>query len=232
MTSRRGAETLIREGRVSVNGRIVRVLGTRAHPEKDRILVDGRRIGRPRRSKFYLVNKPRGVVTTTRDPHARKTIMDLVSSRERLFPVGRLDAASEGLVLLTNDGKLAQAMLHPSFAVPRTYRVSVDGEVTASVIQRLRRGVKIGPGRIATPLEVSLREAAESRSVLEITLVEGRRHQVRRMMEAVGHRVRRLLRVRFGPLRLSNLAPGKSRALRPAETEALARLVPDRQQDR
>ena len=224
LASRRGAEVLIREGRVRVNGRVVTQLGARADARRDRISVDGRRLGRPARHRHYLLYKPRGVVTTTRDPHVRRPVTDLVPSRERLFPVGRLDAASEGLLLLTNDGELAQVLLHPSFAVPRTYRVSVDGMVRAPVLRRIAQGVEVR-GRRTSPCEVKLLAQEEARSSLEITLVQGRRRQIREMMRAVGHPVRRLLRVRFGPLRLRGLAPGESRPLTPTEKRALERMV-------
>ena len=224
IASRRAAEALIREGRVRVNGRVVTELGTRAHPQRDRILVDGRRVAGKSRRQSYLVYKPRGVVSTTRDPHATKTVLDLVSSRERLFPVGRLDAPSEGLLLLTNDGELTQALLHPSFEVPRTYRVSVEGELSGAEAQQISAGIELD-GRQTAPCDVRVLSAAPDRSVVEITLIEGRRRQIREMMRALDHPVRRLLRIRFGPLRLGSLKPGESRRLRPAETQALERMV-------
>ena len=207
-----------------VNGRVVTELGTRADPQRDRIHVDGRRVATKGRRQSYLVYKPRGVVTTTRDPHAAKTVLDLVSSRERLFPVGRLDASSEGLLLLTNDGELTQALLHPSFEVPRTYRVSVEGELSAAEAKQIAGGMEVG-GRRTAPCEVRVLSAAPGRSVAEITLVEGRRRQIREMMRMLEHPVRRLLRIRFGPLRLGSLKPGESRRLRPAESQALERMV-------
>ena len=224
VASRRGAEELMREGRVRLNGRVVEELGVRADPRRDRITVDGRRIGRPARRRHYLVYKPRGVVTTTRDPHARRTVLDLVRSSERLFPVGRLDVASEGLLLVTNDGELAQVLTHPSFEVPRTYRVSVRGRVVARDLRRLSRGIEI-EGRMTAPCEVRLLEQNEDRSTIEITLREGRRRQIRLMLAEVDHPVRRLVRVRFGPLRLRGLAPGESRPLSRDEARALERML-------
>lgn len=223
VASRRGAEGLILAGRVSVNGRVVRQLGTRA-ARRDRIEVDGRRIGPPRRTKSYLVYKPRGVVSTTRDPNAKRTVLDLVPSRERLYPVGRLDAASEGLLLLTNDGALAHALLHPSFEVPRTYRVSVRGTVRATALRDLARGIRVG-GRRARAVEARLLERDETYSVLELVLLEGRKRQIREMLRAVGHPVRRLVRVRFGPLVLAGLRPGEWRPLRDGERRALDRML-------
>ncbi len=224
LASRRAGEELIRAGRVRVNGRIVRELGTRADPLRDHVSVDGESVGRPRRCRYYLVYKPRGVITTTRDPHAKRTVLDLVRSRVRLFPVGRLDAASEGLVLLTNDGALAQVMLHPSFRLPRTYRVSVDGEVLARDLKRLASGIEIR-GRRQRVADARLLERSAERSVLQLTLLEGRRRQIREMLGALGHRVRRLVRLTFGPLSLRGLRPGESRPLRADEISALRRLV-------
>jgi pseudouridine synthase len=224
VASRREAERMIETGRVSVNGKVVTQLGTRAAPARDTIRVDGRRVGRPSRRVYYLVHKPRGYVTTTRDPHAKRTVLDLVSSRARLFPVGRLDAASEGLVLLTNDGELSQALLHPSFRVPRIYRVSVDGAVPESTLRQLAEGVEIEGGR-TLPAKVRALTRERERSVLEIELVQGRRRQIREMMLAVGHPVRRLTRVGFGPLRLGGLRAGAARPLQADEVAALRRLA-------
>jgi pseudouridine synthase len=224
VASRRGAEELIRQGRVRVNDEVVRELGTRADPRRDRICVDGRPLGRPQRRVSYVVYKPRGVVTTTRDPHAKRTVLDLLPARERLFPVGRLDSPSEGLLLVTNDGEIAQAMLHPSFEVPRTYRVSVAGHVQAATLESLSRGVEID-GRTTAPCEVRILEREAQRTLLEIVLREGRHRQIRRMMRAVGHPVRRLVRTRFGPLALRGLRAGAWRPLRADERRALKRLV-------
>lgn len=212
-----------------VNGRVVTELGARADPVRARIEVDGRRISRAPRRRSYVVYKPRGVVTTTRDPHARRTVMDLVPELPGLFPVGRLDAASEGLLLLTNDGALGQVMLHPSFQVPRTYRVSVDGALAPEDARRLSAGIEIEGGTTA-PCEVAVLGRDPERSLLEITLVEGRRRQIREMLRAVGHPVRRLVRTRFGPLDLGGLAPGEFRPLRAGEQRALERLVHEAQE--
>lgn len=224
IASRRAAEQLILAGRVELNGRVVSELGTRADPARDRICVDGRRIGRVRARRSYLVYKPRGTVTTTHDPQQRKTAIELVPDRERLFPVGRLDRNSEGLLLLTNDGALAHALLHPSFEVPRVYRVSVEGRATTETLRRLAGGIDLDDGE-RVRAEVRPLDLAESRSVLELTLREGRRHQIRRMLAAVGHPVRRLVRTGFGPLRLEGLRPGEWRPLGRREREALERLT-------
>jgi len=223
VASRRASETLIRDGRVSVNGTIVSELGTRADPVRDRIEVDGEPIRRSGPRRHYVLNKPRGVVTTTRDPHAAHTVLELVPDHERLFPVGRLDAPSEGLLLLTNDGELAQAMLHPSFEVPRTYRVTVSGRVGEASLRRIRRGITLR-GKRTAPCEASVVETQGDRTLLEMTLVEGRRRQIRELLRTLGHPVRKLLRTRFGPLRLRGLRAGQWRVVTPHEHAALERL--------
>jgi len=225
IASRRAAEDLIRAGRVTVNGQVVRELGRRVDPRRDRVSVDGQRIAAREKPRHYVLHKPRGVVSSAREPGARRTVVDLIDVRERLYPVGRLDVQSEGLVLLTNDGALAQALLHPSFEVPRVYRVSIDGEISDESVARLASGVDLGEGERTRPCEVRLMAREALRSKLEICLTEGRRRQIRRMCEALGHRVRRLVRVQFGPLRLGGLRPGEWRPLRPAERAALARIA-------
>jgi pseudouridine synthase len=225
ISSRRGAEQLIREGRVAVNGQVVRELGRRIDPQRDRVAVDGRRVESREPQRYYLLHKPRGVVSSAREASARRTVVDLIGARERLYPVGRLDVQSEGLVLLTNDGALAHALLHPSFEVPRVYRVSLDGMVADETLARLAAGVVLDEGERTRPCEVRLLDRGAGRSKLEICLTEGRRRQIRRMCEALGHRVRRLVRVQFGPLRLGGLRPGQWRSLRPGERAALARMV-------
>jgi 23S rRNA pseudouridine2605 synthase len=228
VASRRAAEQLIRDGRVAVNGQVVRELGRRIDPRRDRVAVDGRRLAARARPRHFLLNKPRGVVSTARDERARRSVVDLVDCGERLFPVGRLDVQSEGLMLLTNDGALAQALLHPSFEVARVYRVSLDGEISPQALAQLASGVDLGEGERTRPCEVHLLAREAGRSKLEIVLAEGRRRQIRRMIEAVGHRVRRLVRVQFGPLRLGSLRPGEWRPLRAGERAALERLVRER----
>ena len=229
VASRRAAEDLIRQGRVTVDGEVVRALGTKVDPERSRVAVDDRPLRRRVPRRTLVVYKPRGVVTTTRDPHARRTVLDLVPRGSRLFPVGRLDAPSEGLLLLTNDGALAQALLHPSFEVPRTYRASVDDMVRADALRRLARGVSL-EGRRSAPCDVRLVRREEGRSVLEIVLREGQNRQIRRMLQAVGHPVRRLVRTRFGPIALGGLRAGEWRALLPSEERALEALRSRRQQ--
>ena len=217
--SRRTAEDLIAEGRVRVNGEVAR-LGTRADAEADTIEVDGAVIGVRQGLVHYLLNKPAGVVTTASDPEGRPTVVALVPPEPRVYPVGRLDADTEGLLLLTNDGELAHRLTHPSFGVDKEYLAEVEGTPSRGALRRLREGVELDDGPTA-PAKVSL----VGGSSLRITIHEGRNRQVRRMAEAVGHPVRRLVRVRIGPLSDRRLAPGEWRALTQAEVRSLERAA-------
>ena len=227
--SRRAAEALIEAGRVSVNGMTVTALGSRADPARDDIRLDGRRVGLPTSRRYLVLNKPRGYVTTRRDPQHRKTVLDLIPDvADYVYPVGRLDYDSEGLLLLTNDGELSARLTHPSHGVPRVYEATVRGVPTEARLRRLAAGVPVD-GRRAAPAGVRLlvnrfaKRTDESR--LRIVLREGRNRQVRRMLEAIGHPVRRLRRVEMGPLRLGRLRPGAVRELLPAELKALERAA-------
>ena len=224
IASRRGAEALIEAGRVAVNGRTAK-LGASADPASDEVTLDGERI-QLERLHYWLVNKPRGVLTTVRDTHGRRTILDLVPDRGvRLFPVGRLDAETEGLVLLTNDGALTHALLHPSREVEREYLVIVRGELRAKEQQRLAKGVRLEDGRTAPARVAKVRFDEDANTTkLHLTLIEGRKRQIRRALAALGHPVRALRRIRMGPLRLGRLPRGQARALRPEEQRALDRL--------
>jgi 23S rRNA pseudouridine2605 synthase len=216
VASRRAAEQLVFAGRVTVDGEVVRD-PARGVGEQDAVAVDGRPALLERRHVVYALNKPAGYVSTASDPQGRPTVVSLVPSRERLYPVGRLDADTTGLLLLTNDGELAHRLTHPSFAVPRVYRAQVRGApVREPALRKLRQGVELEDGRTA-PARV--RRLAPDR--LEIVLHEGRKRQVRRMCEAVGHRVVRLERVAFGPLRLGDIPPGGHRRLSAAEVARL-----------
>lgn len=215
VASRRAAEGLIAEGRVSVAGDTV-TDPARDVDESSAVAVDGRAV-QPEPREVYALNKPRGVVSTARDTHGRPTVVQLVRSRRRLYPVGRLDADSSGLILLTNDGELAQRLTHPRYGVDKVYRARVQpARVSPRALAALREGVELEDGRTA-PTRV--RQPAPG--ILEITLREGRKRQVRRMAEAVGHRVVELERVAFGPLGLRGLESGQSRRLKPAEVERL-----------
>ena len=218
VASRRASEALVFAGRVTVGGEIVRD-PARDVEEGDAVAVDGKPATLERRHVVYALHKPAGYVSTVKDPQGRPTVLSLVRSRERLYPVGRLDADSTGLILLTNDGALAHRLTHPSFEVPRVYRAQVRSPpVREPALRRLREGVLLDDGRTA-PARV--RRLAPDR--LEIVLQEGRKRQVRRMCEAVGHRVVTLERVAFGPLRLGDLPLGGHRRLNAAEVEQLRR---------
>lgn len=223
VASRRKAEELLRQGRVTVDGRVA-ALGESADPEKNTILLDGRPL--QFESKVYiLLNKPRGPVTSLSDPQGRPVVMDLVRDvKEHPRPVGRLDADTEGLLLLTNDGELAYRLSHPRWGVEKVYLAEVKQKPNAAALRRLREGVQLEEG--VTP-PAQLRSLPRNRGpvVLEIVIHTGWRRQVRRMLEAVGCPVMSLRRVRFGPLQLGNLPRGKWRRLSPAEVQALKRAV-------
>jgi 23S rRNA pseudouridine2605 synthase len=225
VASRRAAEELLRAGRVRVNG-VPASLGDSADPDRDAISVDGVPL-RAEPHVYWLLNKPRGVLTTVRDTHGRRTVLDLLpDTTSRVFPVGRLDSDTEGLLLLTNDGDLAHALLHPSFEVEREYRVTVRGRVAPQTLRRLAAGVELDDGLTAPALVGQPRFDSEARATtFSLTLIEGRKRQIRRALAALGHRVDRLLRIRMGPLRLGRLLPGEARPLSTRETRALRALA-------
>jgi 23S rRNA pseudouridine2605 synthase len=217
--SRRACEGLIAAGRVQVNGEVA-ALGRRVDPGSDAVAVDGVPVGVRPGLVYYLLNKPPGVVSTASDPQGRPVVTGLVPSTPPVHPVGRLDAASEGLLLLTNDGELTFRLTHPSFGVEKEYLVAVEGIVKPGALRRLREGVDLGDGR-TSPARV----ARIGDDVLRITIHEGRNRQVRRMCDAVGHPVRRLVRTRIGPIRIGQLAPGAWRELSQREVRALEKSV-------
>ena len=222
LTSRRGADHFVLEGRVAVNGVVTREPGTLADPALDRITVDGHAVPAPESAQYLLLHKPPGVVTSVRDPQGRPVVTDLLPRevRERVYPVGRLDADVEGVLLLTNDGELTHRLLHPRYALPRVYEAEVAGRVSEADVPRWRHGVALDDGP-AVPLSVELVRSAAAASLLRLSFTEGRKHEVKRYCEALGHRVRRLRRVAFGPLRLGSLPPGACRPLTPPELSAL-----------
>lgn len=224
MSSRRAADALIAAGHVGVNGRIVRVLGTPV-AAGDRVSVRGRVVHPASTFRYVVLHKPVGVVTTMRDPQGRRTVAHLVPPGPRVFPVGRLDFDTSGVLLLTNDGALTQRLLHPGYGVEKTYRAVVSGKLHADDVRALRSGVAIG---VATSAPAKVRVVAQRRadSVVDLTIAEGRNRQVRRMFAAVGHPVLALSRLRFGPIELGALPPGRTRRLRAAERAALG--VPGR----
>ncbi len=220
LASRRKAEDLIREGRVTVNGKVA-LIGEKADPEKDAIKIDGRRLSASPGKMYVLFYKPKNVITTLRDPEERTTVMDLVPlSKPRLFPVGRLDYDAEGVILLTNDGDLAQRLAHPSHEVPRTYWVKVKGKPEKEEIQKLSRGVRLEDG-ITAPCAIAPLRETEGNTWMEMVLREGKNRQVKRMWEKLGYPVLKLKRVGFGGLKLGSLQPGEYRLLRPEEVQKL-----------
>jgi len=241
VASRRKAEELILEGRVQVNGKVIRELGTRHNPERDHIKVDGKLLRGPERRRYYMLNKPRGYVTTLDDPQGRPTVIDLLASPKRgprpehvrLYPVGRLDYLSEGLLLMTNDGELANSLSKASAGVEKTYLVKVSGVPDDPALEQIRRGIAIDRGRlndvragrrdriVTAPARVELARGGEN-PWYQVTLTEGRNRQLRKMFEEVGHHVEKIRRIGYGALRL-DVPPGEFRELAPGEVMALER---------
>jgi 23S rRNA pseudouridine2605 synthase len=229
IASRRAAEELIREGRVAVNGDIVRTLGVKADPAIAEIKVDGRRVRFDIRPRYILLNKPKGYVTTRKDPQGRRTIMDLLAGvKEYIYPVGRLDYDSEGLLLMTSDGDIAARLTHPRHGVERVYEAIVVGAPSEEALEKLRRGVFLDGERTAAAQVRRgsvVGKGGRQTTKLTITLREGRNRQVRRMCAQIGHPVRRLTRIRMGPIKLGDLRPGAWRDLSAAEIEMLQRAA-------
>lgn len=224
VASRRVAEGWMEDRRVRVNGEVVTELGTRIDPDSDTVEVDGEVVTRPP-PRWILFHKPRGYLTTRKDPRGRPTVYDLLPDRFRgLRYVGRLDQDTEGLLLMTNEGDTLHRLLHPSYEVEREYRVTVEGHVDDSVLERLESGVSLEDGE-ARATRARVRKEAGHGSVLELVLEEGRKREVRRMCEAVGHPVTHLQRVRFGPVELGDLRPGDWRDLSPKEIRAVKETV-------
>ncbi len=221
MASRREAERMMIEGRVSVNGKIVQTPGSKADPSKDAIKVDGKRLVSFEPKVILLLNKPRGYLSTVKDPGGRPTILDLLGNvKWRIYPVGRLDFDAEGLLLVTNDGDLAYRLSHPKFSIPKTYLVKVVGVPEEKNLARLRRGVMLEDGK-ARAVSCGLIRQKEKNSWVRVVVTEGRNHLVKRMFAAVGHSVLKLKRVEYGPISLGDLPFGRSRALTPQEIEKL-----------
>jgi 23S rRNA pseudouridine2605 synthase len=229
IASRRAAEILIREGRVAVNGQTVTELGTKADPETDDVRVDGRRVKASPRRRYILLYKPRGYITTRSDPQHRPTVIDLLAKggvRDYVYPVGRLDYDSEGLLLLTSDGDLAARLTHPRYGVAREYQVCVRGVPDRHALDRLARGIVLD-GRRTAPTEVTVQKVFEgedgAQAVLAFVIHEGRNRQVRNMCDAIGHPVVRLKRVRIGPISDERIRPGEFRDLTDREIAQLKR---------
>jgi 23S rRNA pseudouridine2605 synthase len=222
--SRRQCEELILTGRVEVDRKVVTQLGTKVDPSQQQIRVDGVALPRPDRA-YFAVHKPSGVVSTNRDPSGRPRVVDLVPFPElRLFPIGRLDLHSEGLMLLTNDGELANRLMHPRYGVEKTYRVLVAGRPSPEVLSELRRGVHLAEG-VARATSVIVKKELKQSTVMELVLKEGRNREIRRILARVGHKVLRLLRLAVGPVRLADLPAGGFRRLTREEVDALRRAT-------
>jgi 23S rRNA pseudouridine2605 synthase len=219
IASRRAAEEILAQGRITVNGEVVREPGTKADLEKDDVRVDGVRVKPPQAPVYIALNKPKGVVTTRNDPDRRQTVMDLVPHVAGLFPVGRLDVTTEGLIILTNDGAFAERVAHPRYETPRVYLAKVRGVPDAKTFERMRTGVTVDGERMAVD-RVRLVES-DHNSWVEVTLHEGKHHEVRRLLEAVGHPVSKLQRVSIGPVTLKGLGVGEYRSLTPQEVHGL-----------
>lgn len=219
--SRRSAEDLIRAGRVTIDGREA-ILGDRIDPARAQVSVDGLPIPVNPDLRYFALNKPAGVTTTMRDAHAVRTLRDFLPSGPRVFAIGRLDRETEGLLLLTNDGELAHRIQHPSHGIEKEYLVEVEGSLPADVVRRLKAGVDLEDG-FARALRVGQVERVSGRAAVPIVMVEGRKRVVRRMFAALGHPVKRMIRVRVGPIHLGRLPPGDLRPLEPDELAALYR---------
>ena len=223
VASRRASEELIADGRVLVNGEVA-ILGSRCDPTRDVVTVDGERINVDPDRVYVMLNKPQGVVTTVDDPQGRPTVMDLINLSQRLYPVGRLDQDTEGLLLLTNDGELTHALTHPAYGVERTYVALVPGPVRKNVLAQLRAGVELDDG-IARPTRARVLGTERSKALLEVVMTEGRKREVRRMLGALGLHVERLARVAYGGVELGDLRQGKWRFLTQREVGRLHAAV-------
>jgi len=214
----------MRSGRVTVNGELAVEPGFSINPDRDRVEVDGRRVRPPSEHTYILLNKPVNVVTTASDPQGRPTVLDVVKSRRRVFPVGRLDYDSSGLLLLTDDGELAQRLAHPRYRIEKTYLTDVRGELTTAKIEALRHGVTLKDG-ITAPAKVKVVRRSRTGATLELTLREGRNREVRRMCAALGLKVANLHRTQLGPLRIHGVRPGEFRPLTSQEIKDLRACV-------
>ncbi|MBO5140368.1 MAG: rRNA pseudouridine synthase [Peptococcaceae bacterium] len=225
VASRRASEKLILEGKVAVNGKVVKELGTKVIPGKDKVTVDGKPVRTEEQMVYYLMNKPAGYLTTVKDTHDRPTVMDLLAGIPyRVFPVGRLDFETEGLLLLTNDGEFAYRMTHPKFKIKKTYLATVQGELTKERLQMLREGVELEDGKTA-PAEVKVVRQEKHRTVVEITIHEGKNRQVRRMFKAVKNPVLELKRINVGGLTLKGVGSGEIRSLTDEELQKLTQRL-------
>lgn len=225
VASRRVSEEMITAGKVTVNGKLVTELGVKVDPDKDAIKVNGKLIKGREKSVYYMLHKPRGVITTASDERGRKTVLDILPKiDERVYPVGRLDYNSEGLVLLTNDGRLANKLMHPSFNVRKFYIVELKGEFSEEALETMRSGVKLDDG-VTSPAYAELLSSEPRKSLLKLGIREGKNRQIRRMCAALGYDVTRLIRTQIGPIKLGNLGVGQCRQLTVQELGKLQQAV-------
>jgi len=225
VASRRQSEELIVQGRVEVNGKKITELGTKVNPQEDIILVDGKPINQEEEKVYFLLNKPAGYISSAKDPEGRPTVLDFFSSvRQRIYPVGRLDYDTEGLILLTNDGELTHALTHPSHEISKVYLARVEGVPQKETLRQFARGLQLEDG-ITAPAKIFIQDISKGKALLEIEIHEGRNRQVRRMCEAIGHPVVYLKRTKVGPLELGDLPRGHFRPLSRKEVKELKKLL-------
>lgn len=218
VASRRKVDALIGAGKVRVNGRAAK-LGEKVDPARDRVTVDGKEVGPKVDRVYFAVNKPKGVISTAADTHGRRTVVSLVRTKERLFPIGRLDAESEGLMILTNDGELMQRLTHPKYHVPKVYEVVVLGSITDEKIGRVRSGMRLRNGEVTAPAKVKVESQSEHKTILIVELSEGKNRQIRRMCEALHLHLLNLKRIAIGTVLLGDLASGQLREITKDEIE-------------
>lgn len=218
IASRRKAEELIVEGKVKVNNKVVKELGYKADPEKDHIRVDGREIKIEHKKVYIALHKPVGIISSRKDEKGRKTVIDLIPTNTYMYPVGRLDFDSSGLILLTNDGELANALMHPSFEIPKTYIVTINGIISNMLLEKFQKGIRLEDG-VTAPAKVKVLSRENDQTKMEVTITEGKNRQIRRMFEALGHEVIRLKRIKIGEITLGELASGKFRNLSEKEVK-------------
>jgi 23S rRNA pseudouridine2605 synthase len=224
VASRRKSEELITQGKVRINGRIA-VLGDKVNPSKDKVTLNGKRLAAAKKSVYIMLNKPRGYITTMNDEQGRKCVASLVGDiKARVYPVGRLDRESEGLLIMTNDGEFANALMHPSTHVPKTYRVTIRPEITEKQATQFRNGIDID-GYVTAPCDLKVIEVGDNRTVAEVTLYEGKNRQIRRMFEALGIEVARLKRIKVGSVKLGMLKQGAYRNLTETEIYSLMKAA-------